>query len=573
MSELKFNSRDTKYKTPFGALRQGSAAAFCFPVPSDIEARGVGLVLRKEKSSQTYPMRFLGAENGETFYGAEVRPDGTGIYYYRFEIYTDNGVLFVGRDESGGAVVGDWLPEWQLTVYSADYRTPEWLKNAVIYHIFPDRFARIEDGTRPRYGVLKKWDEELTIVDPDGVYRANDFYGGNIKGVVDRLPYLADLGVTAIYFSPVFESSSNHRYDTADYLKIDPLFGTEEEFAELVRKAERYGISIILDGVFNHTGSDSVYFNKLSHYDSVGAYNSKESPYYSWYTFKSYPDEYDCWWGCTVVPTVSRKAKDFRKFIAGDGGVIDKWTRLGVKGWRLDVVDEISDEFVREIRSACKGISPEVAVIGEVWEDASTKVSYGEKREYLFGKELDGVMNYPFRNAILDLLRNKDTKAFENAVNTIRENYPEQSLCSSMTLLGTHDTVRIINELGAERTPESKAERLAYRLSENERVRGKRLLKIAVALQFFLPGIPTVYYGDEVCMEGFEDPINRRPFTEEKADTDIAAWYKELAKARKSFGDAGCDLTRTPSTVTIVRGDYRIVVDIEAESVTLERIR
>lgn len=571
MVKLRYNSRDINFKTPFGALKRGAFQTFTFPVPISVNDIGAGLVLRKGEKSVTYKMRCLGVEADERYYGVEVTPDEPGIYYYRFEIYTQNGVLFVGRDESASAVIGDWLPEWQLTVYSEDYKTPEWLSNAVIYHIFPDRFSRVEDGTRPRYGRFKQWDEELTIADKDGVYRADDFYGGNIKGVTEKLPYLKDLGVTVIYFSPIFESSSNHRYDTADYLKIDSLFGTEEEFGAFLKTAKEYGIRVILDGVFNHTGSDSVYFNKLSHYNSVGAYNSKESPYYKWYTFSDYPDVYDCWWGCTVVPTVSRKAESFRKFIAGEGGVIEKWTKLGVSGWRLDVVDEISDEFVRDIRRACKNVSDEVAVIGEVWEDASTKESYGEKREYLFGKELDGVMNYPFRTAILELLRKKDTSAFVNAVNEIRENYPACSLASSMTLLGTHDTVRIINELGARSMPETKSERLKYRLDKEELERGKKLLKIAVALQFFLPGTPTVYYGDEVCMEGFEDPINRRPFDCKNKDEAITEWYRTLARAKKEFGNAPLEMTRTPSTVTLKRGDYAVIVNIATETVELKK--
>lgn len=571
MVKLRFNSRDINFKTPFGALKQGSVQTFTFPVPVEVDDIGAGLVLRKGDKSVTYKMRYLGVEDGERYYSVDVAPTESGAYYYRFEIYTHDGVLFVGRDQSAGAVIGDWLPEWQLTVYSEDYKTPEWLKSAVIYHIFPDRFARVEDGSRPRYGKFKRWNEELTIADKDGVYRADDFYGGNLKGVTEKLPYLKDLGVTAIYFSPIFESSSNHRYDTADYFKIDSLFGSEEEFGAFLKTAKEYGINVILDGVFNHTGSDSVYFNKLSHYNSVGAYNSKESPYYNWYTFSKYPDEYDCWWGCTVVPTVSRKAESFRKFIAGEGGVIEKWTKVGVSGWRLDVVDEISDEFVRDIRRALKGISDEVAVIGEVWEDASTKVSYGEKREYLFGKELDGVMNYPFRTAILNLLRNKDTRAFVDAVNEIRENYPACSLNSSMTLLGTHDTVRIINELGARVTPDDKLQRLNYRLDKEELERGKKLLKIAVALQFFLPGTPTIYYGDEVCMEGFEDPINRRPFTTANADEKITEWYRLLAKARKGFKDAPLELGLTPSTVMLKRSNYAVFVDVATETVELKK--
>ena len=182
-------------------------------------------------------------------------------------------------------MIGD-LPDWQLTVYDKSFVVPDTIKGGVIYHIFADRFAHAGKDVQPRYGYLKKWGEKVTVREPDGSYRANDFFGGNFKGITGKLDYLASLGVTEIYLSPIFESSSNHRYDTGDYMKIDPLLGTEDDFRELITQARKRGIGIILDGVFNHSGADSVYFNQLGHYDSVGAYQSKDSPYYDWYYFR-----------------------------------------------------------------------------------------------------------------------------------------------------------------------------------------------------------------------------------------------------------------------------------------------
>ncbi len=567
---LKFDSRNIKYKKPFGAVSTHQRVYILFPVHKSIRAKGVGICVRGEKLKK-FDLHFAGSEGDYDNYKLEFTLTTPGIYYYRFEILTDKGVLFVGRDDECHAIIGDWLPEWQLTCYGDEYVTPEWLKGGVIYHIFPDRFNRKEDGVRPIKGAFKEWHEPLTIVDPDGVYRANDFYGGNALGVVEKLPYLKNLGVTCIYFSPIFESYSNHRYDTADYTKIDRLFGSEKDFKTLIDKANEQGISIILDGVFNHTGADSIYFNKFNTYPDKGAYQSKDSKYHNWFTFSDFPDEYDCWWGCTVVPTVSRQAEDFQNFIAGEGGVIDKWTRLGVKGWRLDVVDELSTLFVRKIRSAVKRASPEAVVIGEVWEDASTKESYGEKRTYFLGKELDGVMNYPFRRAILDAIRLKDGFEFKNAVLSIMENYPKPSLDCCMSLIGTHDTMRIINELAEVEVPATKQEKLDYVLTAEERKKGVRRLKIASALQFFLPGVPTVYYGDEIGMEGYEDPINRRPYAWDNQDEELLNHYVMLGKLHKEFGLCDVEINALKHIVEIKRGDYKLTVDLKNEGFEISK--
>lgn len=560
---LKFDSRNLEYKRPFGAVKTRRKVSLVFPVNVSACSTGVGMILRGEKTVR-YDMEYRRTTGEYKYYTLDFTVDEPGLYRYRFEVYTPSGCIFVGRNPDGVAVAGDWLPEWQLTVYDEDFKTADWLKGGVIYHIFPDRFARVEDGKRPLYGYLKNWGEELTVVDDDGVYRANDFYGGNIKGIISRLDYIASLGVTAIYLSPIFESHSNHRYDTADYMKIDALFGTEEEFAELVKEAEKRGMGIILDGVFNHTGADSIYFNKFGHYPSLGAYQSKKSPYYKWYTFTEYPDKYTCWWGVTVVPTVRRDCAEFQKFIAGKGGVIEKWTKLGAKGWRLDVADELSTEFIEKLRVSCKSLG-DIAMIGEVWEDASTKISYGEARRYLFGHELDGTMNYPFRNAIIGLLKFKNIDYFVNEVMTIVENYPKEALASSMCLLGTHDTVRILTALSGAAPGNTKTERLAYRLAPDELAKGKRLLRIASALQFFLPGLPTVYYGDEIGMQGFEDPINRRPYAYGFEDNELLAHYRYLGEIHREFSEE-FSLERRGSELRLMRGRYTLVVNPIEES-------
>ena len=220
--------------------------------------------------------------------------------------------------------------------------------------------------------------------------------------------------------------------------------------------------------------------------------------------------------------------------IAGETGVL-KRTSQGVKGWRLDVVDELSSSFVEKIRSAIKSADPDALVIGEVWEDASTKHSYGEEREYFRGKQLDGVMNYPFRTALIDYVNRAEASTFIESVMTICENYPLQSLNCCMTLLGSHDTIRALNSFIKLDIQMTKEQRKNYRLTEQEYESAVKKLLIASAIQYFLPGLATIYYGDEIGMQGFEDPLNRRTFDESKADKRILEHYKSLALCAKTI--------------------------------------
>ncbi|MDR0751092.1 MAG: glycoside hydrolase family 13 protein [Christensenellaceae bacterium] len=527
-----YNSRDIKYKKPFGAVRAGKTIDINFPVAEDIDP--VSVIINIRQGDINKRIALTSVRNKKNLYHVSFALENPGIYFYRFEIEVKDGIKYCGHDGSGTAIIGEWLPEWQITVYSKDYKTPQWLKGGLIYHIFPDRFARVEDDRTPRFGHLKSWYEDVTIKDWDGVYRANDFYGGNIKGIISKLDYLKDLSVTAIYLSPIYKAYSNHRYDIGDYMSIDPLFGDEKEFKQLVSESKKRGIYIILDGVFNHTGVDSIYFNMYGHYDTIGAYQSPKSKYYDWYTFYEYPDKYACWWGIQVVPSIKRDSISFQDFITGDGGVIDKWQDLGIKGWRLDVVDELTSDFVKKIRCKVKGKNSDIAIIGEVWEDASNKISYSEEREYLFGNELDGVMNYPFRNAIISYLLDSNAINFYSAVMSIVENYPKESLDCCMTLIGTHDTTRIINVLSETKPSKEKYMRLGYRLNYKEFKLGRDRVKLASVIQYFLPGVPVIYYGDEIGLQGFDDPINRRPMSFGN-ENELSAHYKRLGNIRKEY--------------------------------------
>mgnify|MGYP001409598848 CR=1 FL=1 len=351
-----------------------------------------------------------------------------------------------------------------------------------------------------------------------------------------RVPYLCDLGVSCIYLNPIFEAHANHRYTTANYLKADPLLGTNEEFAALCAAAAKEGIRIILDGVFSHTGSDSVYFNREGRYGPGGAYRDRNSPYRSWYDFDSgYPSGYRCWWGFETLPEVQEDSPSYIDFVCGKGGVIDTWLGLGASGFRLDVADELPDAFIERIRQAVKAHGEDKLLIGEVWEDATTKEAFGRRRTYLRGKGLDAVMNYPFRTALIAYLRGGDADDFRETLEALRENYPPEAFLSLMNFLGTHDTPRILTVLGADNVPDSKADRAAYCLSPAQRQIGLERLRLAALILFTFPGAPTVYYGDEAAMEGWEDPFNRAGYPWAQEDTDLKAHFAELARFRRSF--------------------------------------
>ena len=532
---MNFNSRKIECKSPYGAVKCGEKLSLHFPIASWVSVDKMFVFIRLGDVSTPVEMRFEKSENGFSVYTADYVFDAAGIYYYRFEMRNRDGVWYYGRGENGESVCGENLPEWQLTVYKSSYKTPDFAKGNIIYHIFVDRFNRA-DGvkTKRKYRLHESFSESPEVVSADGKYYADDFFGGNFNGIREKLDYLEELGVGIIYLSPIFKAFSNHRYDTGDYLKVDELLGTEDDFKRLLDAAHEKGMKIILDGVFNHSGADSLYFNKFGTYDSLGAYQSKSSPYYDWYYFKKFPDEYACWWGCDNVPDLNKSNKDYRALVFGKNGVVEKWQKLGADGWRLDVVDELPIDFVNLLIKKIKSVNKDALVIGEVWEDASTKVSYGELRPYLLGDQLDGTMNYPFMNAIIAYVRDGDEKFFKDTVQSILENYPKETVYCLMNSLGTHDTVRIINALSDVRAHGwSKTHKLGYKLPDSEYEKAKKKLYLASVLQFTLPGIPSIFYGDEAGLQGFDDPINRRPYPWGSEDKEILAHYKKLGRIRR----------------------------------------
>ncbi len=521
-----------EYKRPYGAVTSGSVVRFTIkPLRSGGFSRARLLARFEfwEDKVREVDLRWTGHALGRDVFQGELSTEGyTGLVWYEFRLEGLD-----GREERS--------QEYQLTVYDGTETVPDWFGQGMCYQIFPDRFRRTEvpDPTGMVGGrwVHANWDD-LPEYRPDekGEIRNRDFFGGSLKGVEEKLDYLERLGVETIYFCPIFEAAENHRYGTGDYSRIDPMLGTNEDFTHLCGEAHKRGMRVLLDGVFNHTGFVSRYFNGDGSYPDVGAYQSPESPYSSWFHFQQWPNKYECWWGIYSLPAVNEHDPAYRRFMFdGPDSVVRRWLRAGADGWRLDVADELPDDFVQGVRAAVRAEKPDATVIGEVWEDGTTKIAYGVRRRHLLGGHLDGLMNYPFRNAAISYLLGGDARNFYQEMEQLRENYPPFAFYSAMNSLGTHDTLRILTYLGVgqPKLEETKGWRANFVMTPEQRALGIRRLKVGAVLLFAFPGAPTVYYGDEAGMEGFEDPFNRRGYPWGKEDQELIAWFSRLGQLRK----------------------------------------
>jgi glycosidase len=429
---------------------------------------------------------------------------------------------------------------WQVSCVPSDFVTPDWAKGAVIYQIFPDRFAKKGEcdlsGKLTPYVCHQSWEEEVFWQPTaEGLVLNNDFYGGNFKGIAEKMDYLAALGVEILYLNPISKSFSSHRYDTGDYKTPDPMLGTPEDFRALCDAAHEKNIKVILDGVFSHTGANSLYFDKYGHFGGKGAYADPQSPYRSWYQFRQYPDSYVCWWDFDTLPTVNKMDQHFIRYIITDAdSVIAHWLNQGADGFRLDVADELPDAFLKLLKDRLRQLKPDALLMGEVWEDASNKIAYDVRRRYFTDAELDSCMNYPFRTAILDYVCGRDDgKGLERTVMTVLENYPEQVSLCNMNLLGTHDTMRVLTAL-VDDTDRTRQQAAVHQLSDEQRVLAKQRLCVASFLQYMLPGCPSIYYGDEAGMEGGKDPFNRRTFPWGREDAALLQHFIQLGKLRQN---------------------------------------
>lgn len=538
MNYYPFDSRNSIYRDKFGSIAEGETLRLRLLLHKDAHVHEAFLRIREDSASEFKEFSLTAGEWLEDyrFYEGEITLK-EGLYWYCFQYTSDYGEFGVTREGESLGIVSNAGECWQQTIYSADFKTPDWLDGGVIYQIFPDRFYKSgtpkKDIPNDRY-ICEDWYKQPEYRQPNDTLRlGNDYYGGDLKGIEEKLSYLKSLGVTCIYLNPIFEAHSNHRYNTADYMKIDPLLGDEKDLESLVKKAKKQGIAIILDGVFSHTGDDSRYFNRYNRYETVGAFNSTDSPYFSWYNFENYPNKYSAWWGIESLPETMEDDPSFSQFITGENGVIKYWLNKGVKGFRLDVADELPDGILDKIRIALKSESEDNYLLGEVWEDASNKISYGSRRRFLRGDQLDSVMNYPFANAIIGFLKGESGKSLMNTVLRILENYPKPAIKLLMNHIGTHDTARILTVLGSDKTPNCREEQSKTFLSEDEYKNGVKLLKLASVLQFTLPGVPSVFYGDEAGLTGFGDPFCRAGYPWGRENTELLQHYKILGKFRK----------------------------------------
>ncbi|SHN85285.1 4-alpha-glucanotransferase [Desulfitobacterium chlororespirans DSM 11544] len=500
----------------------------------------------QEEGSASY-----GRQGTGTVYEAEYPlPHEPGIIWYYFVFMIGGATRFYGNNQEELGGVGELRlsepPGYQITVYRP-MALPSWYTQGIMYQIYVDRFFNGDEqgkvlNPRPRSLIHGDWyDTPFYIKNEKGEVLRWDFFGGNLAGVIKKLPYLKELGVSILYLNPIFDSSSNHKYDTGNYLTLDPMYGDEETFAQLIKEAQSLGIAIILDGVFSHTGDDSIYFNRYGRYPGLGAYQSPDSPYSSWYQCQGEGQEkkYSCWWGVSTLPEVWEMEPSYREFIIHSSqGVLQSWMKRGIKGWRLDVADELPDEFIQEFRQVMKTMDPEGVLIGEVWEDPTYKFSYGKLRQYFWGEELDATMNYPWRNIFLQyFLGQIDAGQAHKRIMNLYENYPRENFFGQMNLIGSHDRARILTLLGEAPPPEqlSAVEQEQYRLPAPARHLAVQRLKLLTLLQMSFPGIPCLYYGDEAGCEGYPDPYNRGTYPWGREDQEILQWFKRVLRYRREY--------------------------------------
>lgn len=564
-SGLRHDSRARADKSPFGAVPAGGTVSFGLSAAPGAHSATLVLEQRRLEGDQELleyreiarlPMSKTAQGAGERW-SASYRFDAVSVYGYWFEVAAggktyvvhnnDNGIPWTKEKGSNGAGVvsekpasADSIRRFRHSVYRPDFRVPDWAADTVYYYIFPDRFRNGDRRNDPQPGVDKYQDQGVEFHadwnsrpfkpgsgdGSDQVYN-NDFYGGDIAGIIEKLDYIRDLGANAIYMTPIFEAASNHKYDTADYRNIDPAFGDNQDFMRLAEEAAKRGMRVIPDTSLNHVGSDSIYFDRYSNHGGKGAFaGSKvrpDSPYAGWFTFdttRSDPgQQFKGWLNVSDLPEIDKASSGFRRFAYGaPDSVMKLWLDRGAAGWRMDVAPWVPDDFWREWRAAIKAHRPDALTIAETWFDSS---------KYLLGDTFDSTMNYIFRNSVLDYAAGGKAGALYANLEYLREVYPAQAFYALMNLLSSHDQARSLHVFGY---ADDQTDPAAIALA-------KRRLKLAVFFQMIFPGAPTIYYGDEVGVTGGDDPYNRATYPWAdlggKPDLALLADFKTLTKLRR----------------------------------------
>lgn len=539
------DSQSKKYRRPFGAVQVEEKVKLSIDINKDIMVAvqltyfdGVRLNIGMEKE-------YL--NDGSFRYSTEIDTSNTlGVLEYYFILIDGYNRLYYGNnDEALGGIgqIYNYNPvPYQITVYE-NYNVPSWYKEGVIYQILVDRFYNGNENksiNEPKEDsfIYGRWDDSpMYIKDNLGKVLRWDFYGGNLKGIIEKLDYIKSLGVSIIEMSPLFKSASCHKYDTEDYEVVDEMFGTNEEFKELCRIAKSKGIRIILDGVFSYTSSNSKYFNKSGKYGEIGAYQSPNSKYYDWYKFRNYPYQYESWWGMDTRPNLNTLNEGYLDYIInGKESIIRKWIEFGASGWKLNVTDELPDEFIELVKNKINESSEDGVLLGDVWEDASNKISYSRRRKYLLGKGIDSVTNYPLRESLINFIKGyiKSNK-FKKKIMSLYENYPMEAFYANINISSTNDTERILTVLNG----------------------NIDLLKLLIVMQIILPGVPSIYYGDEVGLTGGKEPDNRKSYPWEKEKEEIVTFYRKVISIRNKEN-------------SIKKGDFKIY-DTDLEICYFER--
>ncbi len=478
----------------------------------------------------SHQMNHLKNEEDYAYFQTEIYLATKAIYHYHFSFTINNNLFFLKNEEMK---------------MSVNFNTPDWAKGKIMYHIFVDRFNRTKKPLKlmKNRTIHSLWTEDI-VVGPDNNGRWNtDFYGGSIQGIIEKLDYIKSLGVSIIYLSPIFYAQSNHRYDTSDYENIDPYIGTNNDLKKLCDKAHRRGIKIIIDGVFNHTGNDSKYFNEYGNFPELGAYQSKESKYFPFYKTEIKDDKiiFDYWWGMKNLPVCDCCSKTWQNYIYGEGGIIDKWFSYGIDGLRLDVADELTDEFIYGIRKAVKRNKEDGLIIGEVWKNPMHM-----NRGYIeSGKGMDSVMNYQLADALIRYFKYNDINILKKVTQELITEYPTDTLNTIMNFTSTHDISRAINIFSSNKFDPNNEwiwdlkinnyeEEKKYKLNKKQYNLGKKIYSAYLYTLTFMPGILSIFYGDEIGMEGMGNLANRRPFTWDKIDNEILNLFKNIGKIRNN---------------------------------------
>ena len=502
----------------------------------------VNFSIQNSEQKNLYQMNHVKNEDDCSYFETIVNLKTCAIYHYHFSFEANDKFQYYKKYNLTGDNTSLTQEEcWKMSV---GFHAPDWAKGANMYHIFVDRFRKSEDKKfepMRRRTIHKNWFER-PVLGPNMERLWNiDFYGGDLRGIIDALPYLKSLNTDIIYLSPICMSQSNHRYDTGDYEVVDPYAGTNEDLKALCEEAHKSGMKVILDAVFNHTGNDSKYFNEFMSYDSLGAFQSKDSPYYDFYKRKWFQGEYDFsyWWGMKNLPECDSNSIHWRNYICGEGGIIDKWYSLGIDGLRLDVADELSDEFIEEIANSAKRNKPDSFIIGEVWKNPMRM-----NRGYISsGKHMHSVMNYLLMDALIRYYKYIDTSKLESIIEEIMSEYPDDTIHTLMNFTSTHDISRAIEIFGTNLfqqngewawnlLDDSLGAVRAHQMSEKEYYYGKMILMSYITVLAFLPGIFSIFYGDEVGIQGIGNLANRAPFPWGKEDQDLLDFFKKILQIR-----------------------------------------